>query len=226
MGKGVFILKSFGNRQNFGHRLAATVAAGLAGAAVNLFTLDVFGGAPMTFGGIFPLATALQLGPWYGLLASLIAELPGVVHLHPLSIRPFYGLLTHVLEVVVVGWVARRKVARFMAPLVTDVLYWMLFGIPVLLFATHTRLDATPMWALVIKSLMNGMVDVTVADLLTALPGAAWIFAPSPAEAQPLRTHLSRGFLLATAVPFLDAERGHRLDPRGAPGNRSRGAYS
>ncbi len=197
------IRRIFGTRQNLWHRLAATVAAGLAGAAVNLFTLDVFGGAPMTFGGIFPLATALQLGPWYGLLASLIAELPGVVHLHPLSIRPFYGLLTHVLEVVVVGWVARRKVARFMAPLVTDVLYWMLFGIPVLLLATHTRLDATPLWAMVIKSLMNGMVDVTIADLLTGLPGTARIFAPPPAEAQPLRTHLSRGFLLATAVPFL-----------------------
>lgn len=170
---------------------------------VNTFALDVFGGSPMVFGGIFPIAVALQLGPWYGLAASLIAELPAAVHLHPLSIRPFYGFLTHVLEVVVVGWVSRRRVARFMAPLVTDVLYWMMFGIPVLLLATHTRLDATPMWALVIKNLMNGMVDVTLADLITGLPGAAKIFAPPPVEAKPLRTHLSRGFLLATAVPFL-----------------------
>ena len=55
-------------------RLAASLAAGLAGMLVNLFTLDVFGGARMTFGGIFPLIAALHLGPWYGLLASLIAE--------------------------------------------------------------------------------------------------------------------------------------------------------
>src|SRR5580658_6529248 len=115
MGKGVFLIrKLFTGRDNRWHRLAATIVAGLTGAAANLFTLDVFGGAPMAFGGIFPLATAMQLGPWYGLLATLIAELPAAVHLHPLSIRPLFGLLTHVLEVVVVGWVARRKVARFM----------------------------------------------------------------------------------------------------------------
>jgi two-component system, sensor histidine kinase len=179
-------------------RLAASLAAGLAGMLVNLFTLDVFGGARMSFGGILPLLAALHLGPWYGLAASLIAEVPGALHLHPLHIRPFFGVLTHVLEVVAVGWFARRR----FVPLVADTMYWAMFGIPVLLLATN-HFEGTPLWAIVIKNLMNGLLDVTIADLLTGVSGLSRLFNAPRAPARPLRTHLSRGFLLATAVPFL-----------------------
>jgi signal transduction histidine kinase len=164
----------------------------------NLFNLDVFGGTPMTFGGIFTLAATLHLGPWYGLVASLIAEVPGSVRLHPFHLQSFWTLATHVLEVVAVGWFARRR----FVPLVADAMYWSMFGIPILLLATH-NFEPTPMWALVMKSLMNGLLDVTLADLLTGWPTLARWFAAAPARAQPLRLHLSRGFLLATAVPFL-----------------------
>ncbi len=164
----------------------------------NVFNLDVFGGTPMTFGGIFTLAAALHLGPWYGLVASLIAEVPGSVRLHPFHLQSFWMLATHLLEVVAVGWFARRR----FVPLVADAMYWSMFGIPILLLATH-NFEPTPMWALVMKSLMNGLLDVTVADLLTGWPVVARWFAAPPAPARPLRLHLSRGFLLATAVPFL-----------------------
>ena len=164
----------------------------------NVFNLDVFGGTPMTFGGIFTLAAALHLGPWYGLVASLIAEVPGSVRLHPFHLQSFWTLATHLLEVVAVGWFARRR----FVPLVADAMYWSMFGVPILLLATH-NFEPTPMWALVMKSLMNGLLDVTVADLLTGWPMLARWFAAPPARARPLRLHLSRGFLLATAVPFL-----------------------
>jgi len=179
-------------------RLAASVVAGLAGMLANVFNLDVFGGTPMTFGGIFTLAAALHLGPWYGLVASLIAEVPGSVRLHPFHLQSFWTLATHLLEVVAVGWFARRR----FVPLVADAMYWSMFGIPILLLATH-NFEPTPMWALVMKSLMNGLLDVTVADLLTGWPAVARWFAAPPAHARPLRMYLSRGFLLATAVPFL-----------------------
>jgi signal transduction histidine kinase len=189
---------TFGLKSGPQKRLAASIAAGLVGWGVNLFTLDVFGGSRMSFGGIFTLTAALHLGPWYGLVASLIAELPGALHFHPFSTRPFWTLLTHLLEVVAVGWFARRRVV----PLVADAMYWSMFGIPVLLVGSGHFQGAT-MWAIVIKNLMNGLLNVTVADLLTSAPALARFFAAPPAEARPLRTHLARAFLLATAVPFL-----------------------
>jgi signal transduction histidine kinase len=179
-------------------RLAASVAIGLAGLLANQFSLDVFGGARMTFGGIFTLLGALHLGPWYGLISALIAEAPASIHLHPLSARPFWTLLTHVLEVVAVGWFAQRR----FVPLVADAMYWAMFGIPVLLTGSH-QFQGAAMWAIVIKNLMNGLLDVTVADLLTGTPGLANLLSAPRAEARPLRMHLSRAFLLATAVPFL-----------------------
>ncbi len=181
-----------------GRRLAISVAAGLAGMLANLFTLDVFGGGRMSFGGIFTLATALHLGPWYGLLASVVADVPGGFHLAPLQFRPSWELITHLLEAWAIGWCARRRIV----PLVADALYWSLFGIPVLVAATHSY-QSTPLWTLVIKNLMNGLLDVTVADLSVGIPGLARLFAAPSQEARPLRTHLSRGFLLATAFPFL-----------------------
>ncbi len=77
-----------------------------------------------------------------------------------------------------------------------------MFGIPVLLVGSGHFQGAT-MWAIVIKNLMNGLLDVTLADLLSGAPGFARFFTAPPAGARPLRTHLSRAFLLATAVPFL-----------------------
>jgi signal transduction histidine kinase len=164
----------------------------------NLFNLEVFGGARMTFGGIFTLLATLQLGPGYGLLSSLIAEVPGALHFHPFSTRPFLTLATHVLEVVVVGWFARRR----FVPLVADAMYWSMFGIPVLLLGSG-HLQGATMWAIVIKNLMNGLLDVTIADLMTSAPVLGRFFAAGKAEVRPLRTHLARAFLLATAVPFL-----------------------
>ncbi len=179
-------------------RIAATLAAGLLGAVANTFTLDVFGGSPMSFGGIFTLATALHLGPWFGLLSALIAEVPGSLHFHPFGITTFWKVLTHILEVVAIGWCMRKR----FVPLAADAAYWTVFGIPFLLVASH-HADAAPAWAIVIKNLMNGLLDVTVADVLTGSKILNSFFEAPAVEAQPLRNYLSRGFLLATAVPFL-----------------------
>ncbi len=177
-------------------RLLATLAAGVAALIVNLFTVDVLGGARMSLGGVFSLTVALTLGPWYGLITAILGQLPNVFHFHSAG-----GLLTHALEVVAVGWCARRRVS----PLVADALYWCLAGIPIVLLLNHGgfAFNGAPPWAVNIKNLLNGLLDVTLADLLTGWPRLAQWFAAAASKAQPLRTHLSRGFLLATAVPFL-----------------------
>jgi signal transduction histidine kinase len=174
-------------------RILAALAAGLGGLLLNCFSIDVFGGARMSFGGILSLAVALQLGPVYGVIASLITELPSFFRIHD-----GYGIVfTHALEALVIGWSGRRRIL----PIVADAAYWCVVGAPVVFAANHPGQTA-PLWAIVIKNLLNGLLDVTLADLLTGWPRVARLFSNVP-QSYPLRTHLSRGFLLATAVPFL-----------------------
>jgi signal transduction histidine kinase len=173
-------------------RLLVTAGAGLAGFLLNFLSFDIFGGARMSFGGLFPLAVAMQLGPAYGVLASVFTELPGTLRIHD-----GYPLLTHPLEVFLVGLAVRRGVM----PMVADALYWCALGVPIILGVKHP-MQTAPLWAIAIRNLLNGLLDVTLADLLTGWPRLVRLFAGTP-KPQPLRTHLSRGFLLATAVPFL-----------------------
>ena len=189
-------------------RLAVTLAAGVCGLVVNCFTLDVFGGARMSLGGVFSLAVALQLGPWYGFLASLIAELP-----NQLLQRMPANILIHVMEAVVVGYCARRRIM----PLLGDAAYWLMVAL-LLGLSSRYWTPPVPLLAVGIKNLLNGLLDVTLADVLSGFPKAARFLGAGEVSPQPLRAHLSRGFLLATAVPFLtlnvaiDYIHAHRLE--------------
>ncbi len=172
-------------------RLAATVAIGVAAAIVNLFTLDVFGGARMSFGGILSLTAALYLGPVYGVIAALIGGIPEAIRLHH-----SFSLVTHGLEAAVVGWSVRRGIM----PMIADAIYWCVVGS--ILPLVHSQ-ETVPIIAVVIKNFLNGLLSVTVAELLTGSRTIRNFLQAAPAPARPFRTHLSRGFLLATAVPFL-----------------------
>ena len=174
-------------------RLSASLAAGACGLVVNCFTFDVFGGARMSLGGVFSLAAALQLGPVYGLLASLLAEIPTIFRTH----LP-YTLMVHALEAFAIGWCARRRIM----PLLASTAFWCVVAIPMVWGATHTPQSA-PLLAVAIKNLINGLLDVTLADLATGSSRVARFLGAPPVAPRPLRWHISRGFVLATAVPFL-----------------------
>src|SRR5271168_4429254 len=109
-------------------RILVTAGAGAAGYLLNFFSFDIFGGARMSFGGLLPLAIALQLGPLYGFLASVITELPGIFRVHD-----GYPMLTHPLEALVIGWCARRGIV----PMVADAVYWCVLAVPVILGIRH-----------------------------------------------------------------------------------------
>ncbi len=175
----------------FGRRLPATVATGLAAAALNLWSFDAFGGTRMAFGGVFSLAAALYLGPVYGAISAVIGGFPEAIRLHH-----SFSLITHGLEAAVIGWSARRRVM----PMIVDAIYWCAVG--AILPAVHSAEDV-PVIAVAIKNLLNGLINVTLADLLTNLRIVSSFFQAPPAQTRPFRTHLARGFLLATALPFL-----------------------
>lgn len=175
----------------------ASLAAGLAGLLVNQFRLQIFDGAPVWFGGIFTLTAAILAGPAYGGLAALIAEL---ATLHS-QLAWSGGFLLHVLEPVAVGWLVRKR----MLPMLADAVYWCAFAAPLALLYTPSSLAnlPVPVWALILKSLLNGLLDVTAADLLANCPAVARLFHASASLVRPLGAHLSRAFLLAAALPIL-----------------------
>jgi signal transduction histidine kinase len=179
-------------------QLASAVVAGIAGFLINRLTIEVFGGAKMSFGSVLSLAVALHLGPGYGLLTSAIAEFP--IHLEPLMI---VRSLAYLLEAFLVGWCARRRIV----PLVADGTYWIVVGAtlvvgngPVSRAVVAMNIAVT---GIAIKNVLNGMIDVTAGDLLSRWTGLPKLTGAPEPPPTPLRVHLSRGFLLATAVPFL-----------------------
>jgi len=177
-------------------RTLASLAAGLVGFAINCFPIDFPGGAHLTFGSIVSLLVALTLGPVYGAVTAILAGLPELV-------RPFgpRAILAHVLEAIAVGYLVRRR----MLSLYAAALYWCLIGTPLVILVQHTSfaLPSSAVWTIGSKNILNGLVNVTLAELIGGLPRLkGWLGALS-LPALPLRRHLARVFMLGTAVSFL-----------------------
>jgi two-component system, sensor histidine kinase len=177
-------------------RILACVAAGLVGLAVNSFPLILPGGSPLTFGEVFSLLVALTLGPVFGALTAIVVELPTWVHSFGNGV-----LLTHTLEAIAVGMLVRRRVV----PLYASAMFWLLIAAPMVLFWGHSRagIPTDALWAVVGKHVLNGLLNVALADLVSGLSRVrTWLGAP-PQSALTLRAHLTRGFVLGTVVAFL-----------------------
>src|SRR5262245_36484123 len=79
-----------------------SVAAGIAGFLLNLYPVPIFTGVPFSFGNALYLCTGILLGPLYGLLTALIANVPIMTFSAPLL------LLFCSVESVTVAWAVRR----------------------------------------------------------------------------------------------------------------------
>jgi signal transduction histidine kinase/ActR/RegA family two-component response regulator len=177
-------------------RILASLAAGLAGLAVNCFPLILPGGAALTFGEVFSLLVALTLGPVFGALTAVIVEIPIWIHAVGSAV-----LVTHVMEACAVGLLVRRRVL----PLYASAMFWLLVATPLIVFTGHAHagIPTEALWAVAGKDLLNALLSVTLADLLSGVARVrAWLGAPLR-PVLPLRAHLTRGFLLGTVVAFL-----------------------
>jgi two-component system, sensor histidine kinase len=176
-------------------RILAGLAAGAAGFAINWFPLPVPGGAPLTFGEVFSLLVAVTLGPALGAMTALLVEIPIWVHSPGSAV-----ILTHVLEAVAVGILVRRR----MLPLYASALFWLLITMPLVMLHGHAQpgISSEELWAVAGKDVLNGLLNVTIADLISGSRLRGWLGAlPRPAVL--LRRHLARGFILCTAGAFL-----------------------
>ncbi len=175
-----------------------SVAAGALGFLLNSWSVPLFTGVSLIFGGIFPLAVALLYGPYWGALAAaLAASRTLTLWGHPYAIPGF------VLEAAAVGFLVRR---RWM-PLAADLFYWAIAGVPLLYLIYIVGLgESQPAgWFILAKQPLNGLLDVLLAALLVGVAVTrGWLAGiPQASELPSLRFYFLNVLVLATAVPVL-----------------------
>src|SRR5271165_4273465 len=185
--------------------LTFALCAGLLGFLVNSQKLVLFANVPVLLGGTFSLATALLLGPWYGLLASVAASLPvlGVWS------QPGIFLLT-LLAPCVVGLLVQRG----WRPLVAAIVCWVVGGAPLLVgaFLLHqTSFDSD--WLALMAPLISALLNAVLAEGLAGMAVfSRFLNANVPwLQRKSLRVHLAHAFLLVAVLPLclLNLASGH-----------------
>jgi len=180
-----------------GRSLAVTLVLGGLAFLANLPRIQVFTDVTLLFGGIFSLAAALLYGPVFGILAALIASVPSILWHRPET------AVVLVLEAAAVGYLTRRR----FRPVIADLIYWAVLGVPVaiLLYIVLLNYPSTRAWVTVIKHPINGLFNVMVAEVLISIPALQRFLGTTPGAfiSKPLRVYLSYGFLIVATVPLL-----------------------
>ncbi|MBI5767156.1 MAG: response regulator [Verrucomicrobia bacterium] len=180
------------------HPLTISLAAGVIGFAVNAFNPSVFGGTGVVFGGAAAMMVALCHGPWWGLLAAVIAGSRTLLEWgHPL------GLLTFSLEAVVVGWLSTH---RNFKPLRSDLAFWLLLGFPLSLAGTWSTPDIPfpGYWAIAIKMPVNGLIATLIATVASEFVGHRWpnLLEPRWTRGNSLQLLLFQRFGIQAGLPI------------------------
>ncbi|HYG58669.1 MAG TPA: cache domain-containing protein, partial [Symbiobacteriaceae bacterium] len=106
-------------------RTGVTLGAGLAGALINLKPFPILHGVDVVFGSILALAPAILYGPFHGGIAAALSFLPGLTQGHHT-----FALVLGIGQAMALGWRLRRNRE---AVVETDLLYWFLVGLPLIL---------------------------------------------------------------------------------------------
>jgi signal transduction histidine kinase/DNA-binding response OmpR family regulator len=171
------------------HRLTLTIAAGLLGFLLQVSAIP--GLTAIWPGRIATLSVAILLGPWHGLAATVLAFAP--------STNRLALLIVCLAEALVVGQFAKRH----RSPLLAGAIFWVGNG---LLFAMRPSLygaayPAWVIWPYALQTMLNGMLSLVLADLLTTfVPGRT---RQNPPGLPRLRTYTFHAFTLAALVPVL-----------------------
>ncbi len=133
------------------------IAAGLAG---NYFNFLLFMNINVLFGSIFSMLALQCLGFVPGILAAgVISGYTYVLWNNP------YGIIIVMAEAATVGWLMSRHRTKMV---VTDMLYWLLIGIPLVYFFFHIvmHMSLAITAVLAIKVTVNGIANVLIARLI------------------------------------------------------------
>ncbi|HVH11608.1 MAG TPA: hypothetical protein VM759_01080, partial [Longimicrobium sp.] len=177
------------------HRWTAALLLGVGGLMLNLQPLPLSPGTDLVFGGVAYLLAAVALGPLQGALAAGIASVRTLfIWGHP------YAWIIFVLEALVVGWLVRRLDRR---PLVANLIYWTVLGVPIL-FLTYWGIlgvrgsDAA---VLFLKQPFNGLICALAVETLLLVPSVRRTLGVQGRP--PLRAVLAVVVALSATVPAL-----------------------
>jgi signal transduction histidine kinase/DNA-binding response OmpR family regulator len=174
-------------------RLGLAIFCGVVGAAIN--SLPVGAVAPLLLGRIATLPMAILFGPWIGGLSAAIGA-AGVRG--PLTLLPIVIL---VAEALVIGEVARRG----KSPLVAGALLWSAAALG-LVAAPHwygVEYLRRTIWPIALQVVLNGLVAIVVADLLSTAASAQRLVSGKPVERRRIRTYAFHAFVLVGTLPLL-----------------------
>lgn len=178
--------------------LGVALGCGVLGFLANGWTVPVIGEVALIFGGVFSLLVALTLGPrWGALTAGVAGSRTYLLWGHP------WAAVVSIAEAATLGWLARRRVPPVLAALG----FWLMAGVPLLAVVQVSGLlvHSSPQmaWAVVIKQVINGLVNVLLAELLSTQPFVRRIVASPPLRRRSLRAYLIHGIVIISTLPLL-----------------------
>lgn len=170
---------------------------GIGGFLANRWTLEVYPGIHVFFGGIFSMVAAVVFGPRLGFVAAVLASSQTMILWgHPMT------MVVLGLEGLVVGWLTRRR----LPPLYADLVYWLVVGAPLTLVISRGYLgySAHATWALTLCRPLNGVMNVMMADLLLLAGPLRRVLEAGPRFGCPtMHRLLSERFVPAATLPLL-----------------------
>jgi len=174
------------------------LAAGLGGLALNTIPIDWL--ARLWPGRLLTLPVAILFGPWYGLVAALVAA--------PSSFQfNLSQLVVFALESVLIGSFARRRRSPVEAGALLCALVWVPYAAAFVVFPGLFVSAAYPQSSIVsvaLQRLLNAMVAVVLADfLVVALSARGPLRDRQPLQRQGLRAYAFHAFVLVGVVPVL-----------------------
>lgn len=140
--------------------LLAAILLGCAGFAGNWFKLPLFLNIDILFGGFFVMTALLRYGTFAGIVASLIASsCTWFMWNHP------YAVIIFTAETAIVAILNNRRTKSDL--LLHDIIYWLLFGTPLVWIFYHFQLSdsvsATNL--IVVKQALNGITNSLLASI-------------------------------------------------------------
>ncbi len=166
----------------------------------NSFSLPLFFGIDLIFGGIAVWLVVLLYGSSWGSLVALLASLYTIqLWGHP------WAVIIFTLEALLVGLMRRRYPKQNLVML--DGIYWGLIGIPLgwLFYSQFLGLEQTPVLLILLKQPVNGIFNAAIATLLATyfVPLVRWLKSSRPSSKLSLEQMLFNIFVLFVIVPIL-----------------------
>jgi signal transduction histidine kinase/DNA-binding response OmpR family regulator len=175
--------------------IALAAAVGL---VASYFEISVLPGVGLNVTGVFYLTIALLYGPAEGALCAAAALLPTIAFYHQ-----GYSILLGAAEAAAIGLLVRRRLSAPSAAVV----FWIVLGLPLLALIVFSWLHLAPMnaWAVLLKRLLNGFVNVVIADFLCNIPAISrWLDGGQAQGPRPsLRQVIASTLLVATMLPIV-----------------------